>query len=307
MDKQISKEEQSKNEGKELKKLLESYTAVARHKLNREPQLEDLVKMLSEDSQHQEDIHPTKEPTPIASQPVGQKAIDVATNSQAKQEVTAEPLDKADEPKILSTKIYYGLSGKEGEKKPDPHQILYYENRDGHFFDTNSQSWSPDRPPMADHLPCRPVSSSEKDIVALIAHGVMDAEDFSHLDKSQMIGPTPKRLWELTNKVKSHLGELSKSDDSLEDDDDDNFGQEPQQSENSGEIELHPYDESNDDVLSQFMDETNSESNSEEPSMDVSGDDVLEQIIQAALGATLESGDLEEKIRRIVREELGRG
>lgn len=279
------------DEGKELKRLLDAHIEVAKARLGRAPSLDDIHQMLSVTHSASENQ------TPVASQSPrsGEPKQEVKSPEGATTELS-EGLEKDMEPKepsILSMKVYYGLGGEGTEKKPDPNKVLFYETSDGRAYDTSDSKWCDQRPSVLDHLPSRPIQFNEKDIVAAIAHGVMEDGDFDALDKAQMISETPRKLWGLKKKLMSQVEELEKSQ-----------IQEPLESE---EEDVPLYDdgasEAN-DFISKFKELAGAGGYSIDGGAgEVVGDNVLEQIIQAATAEALTG--MEEMIRAIVREELG--
>jgi hypothetical protein len=310
------KSQKPTDQDKQLKKLLESYTEVARHKLGRTPSLEDLTKMLNEDSK--EDI-PGDNPvaSPISYQSVGGSVMDAqstTTPKQSPQEVKSEDMEKAEDfvPEICKMKVYFGMSDKDGKRESDPNNILYYETPSGTFYDTQSDTWHDTKPDMVNHLPSRSVNFNEKDIVAAITHGVMGDEDYEALDKAGMIDHTPRRLWELTKKLRMQWEDLEKVDElakshsegephSEPDGDEDEYGNEigdvePEHEENEEEYEYEGADVESIDEIDPFALPV--------PEPDYPGEDVLAELFAEAFRVVSTSPQLEESIREIVRQEL---
>lgn len=310
-DKKLTPEEQAKADEKQLKKLLESYTAVAAHKLGRPPTLEDLTKMMTE-NQGQESLATVATQTPMASRNPGERSIDRTSDTAPKQ--APQELDKTSEahgepdgdegvdagPKILHMKVYYGMSGEGEGRKPDPANILYYESPDGKCYDCNAQAWSDKRPLLADHLPSRPIQFNEKDIVGAMMHGVMDDHDYDALDKAQMISDTPRRLWELTKKLKGYNEELAKSTEIEQEDTDDEPEVDPELTAGA------PTEGKGVDAVGEFMSTAGVERGSQDETGGESevGEDLIKQIMDAAVAAVSE--EMGNNVRQIVREELAR-
>jgi len=308
--KPLNPEEQAKADEGQLKKLLESYLNVAKHKLGRPATMEDLTKMLSPENQGQEDLGQHQTPTPVTAKSVASRSIDRATETKPAQGTMAphtdqsEPLKKDDEegeealPSVARMKIYFGMgaAGPDGTKKPDPGKILFYETHDGRFFDTGKQEWELGRPSMADHLPCRPIEQHEKDVVAAIAHGVMDDESYNALDKAEMIGDTPRRLWSAMQRLKSLHGDLEKSVDMPDTDDD--------VSVDPDLLPGAPSQGAGVDLLHEFQDTAGVAGMNREDPPQEPGQDLIRQIMEAALSAI--DDDLEPKIVTIVRRELAK-
>ena len=298
----------AKDDEKQLKKLLDSYTAVAAHKLGRPPTLEDLTKMISE-NQGQESIQTVATQTPMASRSPGERSIDKTSDTSPKQ--ATQPMDKAAEPemegegeesspKILHMKVYYGMGGEGENRKPDPSNVMFYESQDGRCYDCNAQAWSDSRPLLVDHLPSRAIQFNEKDIVGAMMHGVMDDEDYEALDKAQMIGDTPRRLWELTKQLKGYNDQLAKSEALEEEDTDSDVPVDP---------DFLPGDAtegSGVDAVGEFYKTAGVDRGSQDEAggqIEV-GEDLIKQIMEAAVSAV--SDEMGDKVRQIVREELAR-
>ena len=183
-------EELHKEDEKQLKKLLESAMTVAKHKLGRPPALEDLLGMFT-----------------------GEEKADVANEQDAAQAPASEPVDlPPSAPKILSMKVVYGMSGDGESRKPDKSKILFYKTDDNNWYDTGKQEWLASSPSHGAHLPERDMMFDEKDIVAAIAHGVMDEHDYHALDSAGMLSDLPKQLWSRVSKLKSLHEQLEKSE-----------------------------------------------------------------------------------------------
>lgn len=278
------------NEDKELKKLLDSYLAVAKHKLGRTPSLEELQSMLAEEK--------------------GSSAPDNAGYAQPEQlpqgmeqmhkETETQPQDVAKEPKILRTLIYYGMeSDKDGQRKPNPNKILFYEDpQENKVYDCNDGKWLDSRPSVLDHLQSRPVEFNERDIVSAIAHGIVDDEDYESLDKAGMITDTPKQLWakfkDLSEKM-STLKELKKSEDPLED------GFEPE-SEQLDEESAEPVD--SDYTAGMEAEGLEEGQGLSFASDEMPGDDVLSEMMEAAMSDYGLSPQMENSIRALIRDEI---
>lgn len=319
-EKTANPQDKAKEDEKQLKKLLDSYTTVAAHKLGRPPTLDDLTKMLTENAGQEEMPGAKAAPTPVTSQPVAQRGMDQTSDTTPKQPAQGtqasptaspqnpQPMDKAapagegmdadpdgePPPNIAKMTVYYGMG--EGEpRQPDPGNILFYKHPDGRFYDTNAQDWSDVEPPMARHLPSRPIRFNEQDIVAAIAHGVMDDTDYEQLDKAQMIGHNPRLLWEKVKKLHGLYSDLQKSSEI--------------EAEAEVDTDLLPGEPSGGagvNAVGQFLSTAGVEPSdtAQEAGGDLAGEDLVKQIVDAACAAVGESPELEEKIRRIVKEEL---
>ena len=228
------------------------------------------------------------------------------------------PIEKSEEPEsdgtpdIVKTLIYYGLG--EG-KKPDPHKILYYERPDGSCIDVQGKTTLATRPPVLDHLPSRPITVEDRDVVAAIAHGAMSDKDFSALDENGMIGDVARQIWEKTQKLSSLRDDMAKADalakSEEEDEEAEAFGGEETPEEEAAEAEETEGDD-------EAYEEGEAEESGEDMSDDLAavkddlGSDVFQEIMDLAMARALNAlsgGDddgegLEAKIRSIVRQEI---
>ena len=197
-------------------------------------------------------------------------------------------------------------------KKPDPHKILYYERPDGSCIDVQGKTTLATRPPVLDHLPSRPITVEDRDVVAAIAHGAMSDKDFSALDENGMIGDVARQIWEKTQKLSSLRDDMAKADalakSEEEDEEAEAFGGEETPEEEAAEAEETEGDE-----------EAHEEGEAEEGMSDDLaavkedlGSDVFQEIMDLAMARALnalsggEGGGegLEAKIRSIVRQEI---
>jgi hypothetical protein len=195
-DQKKPKVDENKEQEKQLKKLLESYTAVAAHKLGRPPSLEELNEMLNESG--------STEPK------------DELEKTEGDPDSSEEPGEHDGVPNILKTLLFYGMSDKDGQRSPAPDKVLFYKHPDGRYYDCSSNSWSNEEPPMCAHLPSRTLgqgkmSDNERDIVSAIAHGVMDDEDYNTLNETGMISPSAQKVWELSKRALTLHDDLEKS------------------------------------------------------------------------------------------------
>ena len=304
------------DESKELKRLLDAHIEVAKARLGRAPSLDDIHQMLT--VTHSASANQT----PVASKPTesGEPKQQVKSPQGATTELeeglqkdsTQDPSVLAEselkDPAILGMKVYYGLgSSPDGsEKKPDPNKVLFYESHDGRAYDCNANSWCDQRPPVLDHLASRPIQFNERDIVAAIAHGVMEDGDFDALDKAQMISETPRKLWGLKKKLMGQVQELEKSQAANTEE----FGTQDVGTEsNDSDFDMTPegdfstpYNSSAGiNLFNKIKELSGAGLQSEEA--EVAGEDVLSQIIQAATSEALTG--MEDLIRAIVRDEMG--
>lgn len=306
-----AQEEHDKTQEKELKRLLDAYTAVAKHKLGRAPSLEDLQKMLGTETGA---IGGGEAPgVTIIGNPgtnPGTLAKDNLPGQETQQQ--AQPQKQPDshnpsDPRILNLKVYYGMAkSRDGQRQHDESQVLYYEDPiDCIFYDCNNKEWTDQRPSILDHLQERPIKYDEKDLVSAIVHGVMDDESYEALDQKGMIGDLHKRLWDLTKTLDNHYNAyqgLTKSDDY-------------QGEELSPDDILYNDDSYDDGVTSPGGGGSFGKLNAgggggasgayDQPfEPDMPGDDVLKEIMQQAMAEAMIQN--EDRIREIVREELGK-
>jgi hypothetical protein len=279
------------DQDKELKKLFESYIAVAKHKLGRTPTMEELQKMLSE-NEGQEQMSALDAPIPVASEQPPEKNVPKDLNKDDKPDMEHET-DEID-PKILRMLVYYGMGtpGEDGQKKPDINKILFYEDpKEGRVYDCGSGSWQDNKPTVLDHLPSRPIQFNERDIVAAIVHGVIDDPDYASLEKAGMITDIPRQLWDKTKTFRQQMDQLEKS------------VEEPEDSSTIEDAtdESQDLNDDSDSIDSDYIAGTE-ESGVEIEAPGEPGEDVLAAIIASAVADP--STGMDAVIRRIVREEL---
>lgn len=274
-------------ESKELKKLLEAHVSVLTHQLKRAPTMEDMVQFLSEQRV------PTEQ----------SEAGEVQKTEQPIQEVAGEP-------KILSYKLYYGMKNNQGKREPDPNSVLFYERADGQCYDTSKHEWCQERPQIVDHLQSRELMFDEggHDIMSAIVHGIMDDEDYAALLDADLLNDHHKKVWELNKQLQSQMAALQKSKESSEDESE-------EQPEPTNATESQPTEkvaasqsengEDNFEPEAASLDVAGQEGGTSEDG-DVAGENVFEQIVAAAMAEALDGalGDLENKIRTIVRDEI---
>ena len=188
-------------------------------------------------------------------------------------------------PRILDMHVIHGLG--EG-KKPDPNKILFYhDTASDKYYDCDSHEWCDEKPSVVDHLYNRPIAYNDQDIVAAIAHGVMDDGDYEALDKSGLLGEMPKKLWSHIKTLKDLVDQqekMAKSDEeSMESED-------PE----SNDLDSEPTSEIHEEELSGEIPQ------SQEDDMEMPGDNVIEMIMAAALSKA------DDRLREIVREEIAR-
>jgi len=276
-----TKEDLQKDQDKDLQRKLQAYVEVAKHKYGRTPSLEEIMGLLDEVSPEQSKPKGSGDVQQVVMPVAGDKSLD-------KTDPTQE--EAPGEPKILHLKVYFGMSkDKTGERKPDEKKILFYERPDGSVYDCSKQEWAEGRPEVVNHLNSRPLYSTDEDLVAAIANGVMDDEDYDSLEKAGLVSETPKKLWGLTKNLedlmlrKSEAEELEKS---LETEDD-TLGKGEQPSETI-------------ETSEQGVPMTSG------PGMPIStdfpGDDVFTEMLAVAMSEAMTG--MEDQIRRIVREEI---
>lgn len=314
--------EKQKQEEKELKRLLDAHVLVLKNKLGRTPTMDEIQESLGKGEETEAAHIPVASEKPESGEPVQEvKSPSVKHNTDAElvkneegEELSPEEIDS--EPKILNTKVYYGMADAEdGSKRSDPHKVLYYELPDNRCYCCETQEWLSERPSVLDHLPSRPIEYSERDIVNAIAHGVMDDSDYDALEKTGIMTETPRKLWGLVKKLKTQMEELEKSEESdeevesnaeeddprtLPEDDSDSEIEVDQDYEHAGHAEA-----SGDDMVKYFLDAAGVDGSEKEELVEVLGEDVMARIMETATKLAL-SG-LEEQIREIVRDELGKG
>lgn len=268
----------AKEQKGQLKKLLDSHMLILEHRLGQPPSMDQLLDFLNEGVEEQQNNQTAVVEDP--SQLPGNKP----------QEPSQEIEDEEHLPKILSTKIYYGMSGEGEDRKPDPNKVLFYKSPDDQWYDTGSQEWFENEPNFASHLPSRDINFNDKDIVTAMAHGVLDDEDFDALDQAGMITEMPRQLWAKMQQLQAlhqNNDQMSKSENPLEepdeDSDEENIG---------GEEESTPEDTPEDE------DSTPEDSENDIEEEGEPGEDLIAQIMEAAL-STIDT-NLEQKVTEIV-------
>lgn len=299
--------EPGKEERAQLKKLLEGHTAVLEHRLGRPPTMQEMVEFLKEGEQGQQPAPAPQQQQ--APQQLAQSLPAPATNDEAvNQDMAAnpemleskasgeshgaEPELQSTDPRILNYKVYYGVNGEGDARQPDPKKILFYHDPERGWYDTLLQEWLSNEPSYASHLNCREINHNENDMVAAIAHGVMDDQDYEQLDKAGMIGELPKQLWSKIKRLRDLYERMEKSD--VDEGD-------------TEEAELEPGSETEEISEDSHEDETGPLPDQEDVGAsegDLAGDNVLEQIMAAAFEAA--SSDLEMKVTDIVRKIMSR-
>lgn len=185
----------SKDDSKQMKKLLESHLAVLEHKLGRPPTMEELTSFLNGTEQTGDDA-----------------AIQAEDAQDPSLDAPKEGVGEA-EPKVLSYKVYTGMKSEGANKVADPRKILFYETADGRVYDTTNHEWCHERPAVIDHLQSRPMLFDEQghDIMSALVNGVLDDEDYGSLDKAQMLNDHHKKVWDLSKQLESQMVQLEKS------------------------------------------------------------------------------------------------
>ena len=276
----VNTSEKPVNPEAEIKKLLQAHLTVLKDKLGRAPTSEEIAEALKgAEGQSGEPITQATEETP----------------------------DNSAEPKILKLKVYYGQGIKKTDKgdvkTPDPNKILFYENHEGKAYDCGTHSWLPDRPPVLDHLPSRPLLFDQKnaDIIQAILHGVIDGEDFGELEKSGAIAEHTRKIYHLQKRATDIQQQLEKSEEIEVDADAPEEESEDLPTEVSIMGEGHQEKVTNGtDVVRNFMDTAGVQYglNVAREEFGEQGADLFAQILQAALS------DVDEKTRMLVREEM---
>jgi hypothetical protein len=277
-------EDNQQDPKKELKKLMESHLAVLEHKLGHAPSMQEMLAFLSETNDA-----PKAAPDAAPSQDQdGQPQADAADPSTGEAELG--------EPKILGCKAYYGMTkGQDGSRTSDPRKVLFYEMPAGDVYDCNTQEWCPERPQVLDHLNSRGLEYDENghDIMAAIVNGVLDEDDYSALDKCDMLNDHHRKVWELNKRLQENLAGLQKSE---------TFVEESVESDLPDEAPSEGYygpSEGSVNVLQDFQGVTGSGPQEVYESEGEEGQDVFSEIVRAALG------DIDQRIKDIVRQEFG--
>lgn len=277
--------EPGKEERAQLKKLMDSHMTILEHRLGRPAQMNELLDMLKEGEEVQQS----------AGAPQATQAAAPQTQPTSGQQPNQEQAGLAEQaPKILSMKVFYGMGGEGEAKKPDPNKILFYKTHDNKWYDTHNQSWCPTAPTYADHLPSRDLNFNEKDLVAAIAHGVMDDQDYESLDKAGMITDLPRQLWTKVRHLRDLTEQMSKSEPVEAE-------EEVEASESYSPTEGETSDGNGDnppgtDVTAEFRKTAGVQDQLEEA--ELVGENLIEQIMEAAMESL--TGSLEEQVVKIL-------
>lgn len=317
-----------KEKAKELKTLLDSYTAVAHHKLGRLPTIEELTKMIDEHESQpsttvvaSRDLALTPKPSPA---PVIDKMIGDSPAARAKEEPTQEvkgyprtepelmkgadeqPADSS-EPAILRYVVYYGRSG----DKPDASHILFYKDPTlNRWYDCEKKQWSSDQASWMDHLPSRPITASNTDLISAIASGVMTPGEFGALSAHGILTPDARRLGGMVGLSEEKMEKSQSEEDSEEDTELDVEPATEQIAETTDDSCCDDHDEvTGDDQLKAILDGIGLNSSSSIATEDqgsdeseVTGDDVFSEII--ALAVAEAQGAMSQQITSLIRSEI---
>lgn len=193
------------NDKKALRRTVEAYIEVETAKLGRTPTLDELkTSLLGEPEEKHEPL--TESIVPFENEESSQSNVD-------------------EYPSVVDYKVFHGMStpkgGDESQKSPDKFNILYYfDPKTKGYYDTQTASWSQDKPNLVDHLPCRPMLMDRNergeidDIFQSILHGVMDPTSFQMLKSRGAVSPNMEKLYGLVSKLvekKAALEGLEKS------------------------------------------------------------------------------------------------
>lgn len=336
-EKKKTPEDADKVEEKRLRKIIESGIEVLKHKLGRVPDLSEVQSILEQKPEDPQSVaQAMSQSMPADTSPKkpggsGKESLDKASDEHEKAQMAAqaagEPASSAQPeekmPRIFRLKVLYGMSdGQDGQKKPDPSKILYYQDPEsGHTFDCDSGYWHDQPLSITQHLNSRPISYHESDIVSAIANGVMEDDDYSALEKANLLMDNPKKIWKLRKDAESQLAMMEKSEqermtkalDPEEDSellpDNDSIASDGSDDYKSGDSEetatLQGFGEesgSNEAAEESWSNKGQSQSDDEDVLI---GENILEEILAVAFNQVDQK--LEEMVRKIVREELGRG
>ena len=193
--------DKSAEDEKNVKKQINSYLEVAKHKYGRVPTIEELQAMINGD-----------ENASIAG---------AMGHSPSDADLSKEAPEASNGPKVLGCHIYFGYSkDKDGQRKPDQKKILFYEMPQG-VYNVSHGQWESSRPEILDHLPTRDMENTDEDLMQAIMHGIVDEEDYDQLDKSGILSDNTRTLWSKhseLSKLKKQMAEseeLNKSEDEL--------------------------------------------------------------------------------------------
>lgn len=275
-------EAEAKQAERDVKKKIDAFYEVQKHKLGRPPSMEEIVSAMQEGA-----INPSEHPE-------SEKVL----MPNEKQELLTEQEEDLG-PAILRMKVYHGMKDAgEGSREPDPSNILFYETPDSLVFDTEKNSWLGERPAILDHLPCRDMNNDETDVISAIIHGVMSDDDFEALDKVGMMSDNPKKLWNLTKKLNGQIEDMEMSLQSKDQPTEDlEKSEEPEESDIEYETDLEPTEAKEEPIDLEPSGEAT----------ELPGSDLISELVQTAMKEALADPNLEKTIRSIVRDEMGRG
>ena len=198
---------------------------------------------------------------------------------QAEKEQQPDAYDNS--PSILKYKVITGKSNKplyfcDGEK----------------WFDCDSEQWMDKVPAVASELNERPITTA--DLYYAIMHGLVDDTAYQQLNEKSLVPQESQKLYEKLQKLNQTVEELKMSQESLE-----KAIYEDEKKYSSGEPEFVSENSSNEEM--NYTQDTEEAMNEFE--MIEQGTNVVAEVLRIALEDGL-APELEEAIRRIVREEL---
>jgi hypothetical protein len=296
-----------KQQEKEVKKLFEAYISVATHKLGRTPSIDEVTKMLGDEdaAANMTDQSPTSQVEHMNVEKSDEPSL---VNKQMEPAKMSEMQDvgNPNEPKILKILIAYGNEEKDGKTKPNPHKILYFVDKDGNkCFNCEKQEWESPIPSIVGHLPTRPVSFNDSDMVSVIMNGIMDNDDYEKLDKAGMITENPARLWSLVNNLKKNVDELEKEELAKSEDDIEmagDFEEENPDNEEWRDLDIDDWQSSGESPFAEMMGNADLSEVNGDIENDLVDEDVFREIYETAMSKAL--NNVESIVRKIVREEL---
>lgn len=185
-------EKKDTSSDKDLKKLLNSYIEVMRHKLGRVPTTEELLSHMSGN----DDLEKSDEPVAdeeVLGAPTQDNAIAMI------KEHTSVP-----DPSFVNMKVFHGRT----DGNPDISKVLYYEHPNGLVYDTHQDNWLFHRPEVLNHLDSRPMLHDDHDLMQAIMHGMIDDNDYKALETRGLLTGPVQKMWDLSQDLKRQYHEL---------------------------------------------------------------------------------------------------
>jgi len=191
-----------------------------------------------------------------------------------------EELAKEDDsPSILKYKVVYGKTNKP----------LFFSDG-SKFFECANEAWHEEKPHVISELDERPITTG--DLYYAIMHGLVNDMDYQRLSDKNLIPHESKQLYEKLQKLNETVSQLRMSQESL-----------VKAMPEDGMLEDVPHDMAHDMPITESEMSDDFENEWDISDMEEQGTNVVAEVLRIALEGGL-APELEEAIRRIVREEL---